>query len=202
MFIIQEAGMRDPYRFGWLVSSAAGCIWIAIVAGGSRLKADELGPKQPRIEARGVSLERTKSTNQLPAPDLATLNALLKLHNEVRARQGLAALKLHPKLTAAAQRYAEFSFRTGGLGHQADGRSPDERIAAEGLKHGSWAENMAWGQPTPQAVMATWLKSNGHRGNILSRHSHVGFGKAGGVWVTVFANVADIDDADPDLVRK
>jgi uncharacterized protein YkwD len=151
--------------------------------------------------AKTISLDTTKSV-PLPSPGPEVLTALLTLHNEARAQKGLAALQLHPKLTAAAQRYAEFSFRTGKFGHQADGKSPADRIAAEGLRHASWAENMAWGQQTPVAAMHTWMNSGGHRGNILSRHAYVGFGRVGGIWVTVFANLIDSQDPAEVLAQK
>jgi uncharacterized protein YkwD len=150
--------------------------------------------------AKPVSLNSTKP--DLPSPSSELVQALLSLHNEARARQGLAALRLHPSLTAAAQRYAEFAHRTRSFGHEADGRSPADRIAAEGLRHGSWAENMAQGQQNPAAAMHTWMNSSAHRGNILSQHAYVGFGKVGGIWVTVFANLLDGHDAAEHVVRK
>ena len=61
--------------------------------------------------------------------------------------------QLHPKLTAAATRYAAYSFYRGRFGHHIDGTSPPERISVEGLKHGSWAENMAKGQQSPAAAI-------------------------------------------------
>lgn len=155
---------------------------------------------ESKAAAKPVSLESTKPALPSPSPEL--VKALLSLHNEVRARQGLAALRLHPRLTAAAQRYAEYASRTGTFGHEADGRSPAERIAAEGLQHGSWAENMAQGQQNPVAAMHTWMNSSAHRGNILSQHAYVGFGKVGGIWVTVFANLFDVQDSVEELAAK
>ena len=37
-----------------------------------------------------------------------------------------------------------------------------------GLGFSSVAENIAWGQSTPESVMNSWLWSPGHRANIMS----------------------------------
>jgi hypothetical protein len=49
--------------------------------------------------------------------------------------------------------------------------------------------------------MRSWLASNGHRDNILSKHTHVGFGNVAGVWVAVFANPMEGDSAG-EVARK
>ena len=62
-----------------------------------------------------------------------------------------------------------------------DGRSPWDRIEAQGYTAGS-GENIAAGQSTPAAVMDAWMKSTGHRANILncsSRAIGVGIGRGG-----------------------
>lgn len=41
-----------------------------------------------------------------------------------------------------------------------------ERISACGFNGSYWSENLAFGQDSPDAVMATWLASAGHRENI------------------------------------
>ena len=41
------------------------------------------------------------------------------------------------------------------------------------------AENVAWGQQTPAAVMTDWMKSSGHRTNILNcSYTEIGVGVA------------------------
>ena len=145
------------------------------------------GTPEKKVEAKPASLASAK-----PAPAAVVvpsqIDAMLALHNNHRARYGLRGLVLHSKLNAAAQRYANYSQRTQRFGHYADGRSPSQRISAEGMSYSSWAENMAWGQGSAQSAMNTWVNSSGHHGNILSGHTHVGFGYSGGVWVAVFAN--------------
>jgi hypothetical protein len=49
------------------------------------------------------------------------------------------------------------------------------------------AENIAKGQQSAQEVVEAWLKSPGHRKNILAPHStRLGVGKVGSVWVQNF----------------
>jgi len=40
----------------------------------------------------------------------------------------------------------------------------------------SFAENVAFGQPSAQAVMEGWLNSSGHRRNIEGEYSYIGIG--------------------------
>jgi uncharacterized protein YkwD len=42
-----------------------------------------------------------------------------------------------------------------------------DRIKAQGYKGRKLAENIAAGQPTAQKVIAVWLKSAGHKRNML-----------------------------------
>ena len=45
---------------------------------------------------------------------------------------------------------------------------PGQRLVAAGATFSGWGENIAMGQPTPAAVMAAWMNSQGHRDNILN----------------------------------
>lgn len=48
------------------------------------------------------------------------------------------------------------------------GTLPWDRMVAAGYNYSSAGENIAWGYPDPQAVVAGWMASPGHRANILS----------------------------------
>jgi uncharacterized protein YkwD len=48
-----------------------------------------------------------------------------------------------------------------------DGRDPFDRAEAAGQTNAR-AENIAYGQPDPAAVMDAWMNSSGHRANILN----------------------------------
>ncbi|HEX3026333.1 MAG TPA: CAP domain-containing protein, partial [Clostridia bacterium] len=48
-----------------------------------------------------------------------------------------------------------------------------------GIRFSAAGENIAMGQPTPQAVMTAWMNSPGHRSNILSAtYNQIGVGVA------------------------
>lgn len=141
-----------------------------------------------------VSLDASAKGKSRPAPpELGpqTAEKLLDLHNAQRSKEGAPPLRIDPKLTAAAQAYAEFLARTGKFSHNADG-GPGSRIKENGYKGGAYGENIARGQRSPDSVVDGWMHSEGHRKNILNKSYHdVGFGYAVGakgqiVWVTDF----------------
>jgi len=98
--------------------------------------------------------------------------AVLNLVNEERARYGLDALTLHYQLSAAAGVHTldmacnNFFSHTG-----SDGSSPFDRIKAQGYDYAYAGENLFAGNgvfnDAAQAV-AGWMKSPGHRQNILN----------------------------------
>lgn len=67
-------------------------------------------------------------------------------------------------------------------------------IKKEGISYTKAAENIASGHKTPEFVTERWLKSKGHRKNILERdYRFIGIGKAtdnnGKIyWVQIFTN--------------
>lgn len=109
--------------------------------------------------------------------------------NAARAQSGLAPLALDPQLSARAQSHACDMARRGYFDHTApDGTGLMDR--ARGLTgYCAFAENIARGQQDIPTVMAIWLRSPGHRANLLDPGlTHVGLGRAAGAhWVQVFA---------------
>jgi uncharacterized protein YkwD len=65
--------------------------------------------------------------------------------------------------------------------HEApEGTSPFDRMTRAGYEWSGAAENIAMGQPAAEDVMATWLDSPGHCGNIMGDYVHLGVGYYGG----------------------
>lgn len=97
----------------------------------------------------------------------ADMTRLLELHNDARAKVRwpwkLTQLAAHDDLTAYAQAHANYMAEQNTLTH-----SSMSRLKKLGFSR--VAENIAWGQKTPEAVMTSWLWSPGHRANILSKH--------------------------------
>ena len=109
----------------------------------------------------------------------AEMAQVLDLVNAERASGGLGPLTYNPNLARSAQGYTESMAAGNFFAHTApDGSTMVNRAEAAG--YDAWtflAENLAGGQPTPDKVVAAWMKSPGHRANILSADaSEVGIG--------------------------
>lgn len=126
----------------------------------------------------------------LPAGLAAADTAFGAALASARAQVGLGGLASDPRLTAAAQAYAARMAATGHVRHVGtDGSTQVTRAQAAGCRTGFVGENIAWGQPSAQAVFDGWMASAGHRANMLGRnYGAFGLGKAGGMWVILFAD--------------
>lgn len=118
-----------------------------------------------------------------PAEDVSVLV------NDYRSSKNRPALKYSPVLAKTAQAHANDMYKNNYFSHTGrNGSSVRKRVTRAGFKGCYWAENIAFGQKTPQSVMQTWQKSSGHNKNLLTKKaSHFGVGYAGGYWVQVFA---------------
>lgn len=101
--------------------------------------------------------------------------------NAFRGEQGQRSLKVDETLAATARRFAEYIARTGRYAHDADGRTPGQRLRAAGYDYCMVAENIAFaydtrGFRTPQLVdklVDGWKASPGHRRNMLDPEATV-----------------------------
>jgi uncharacterized protein YkwD len=140
------------------------------------------------------------------APTAAALDTsgyaarVVQLTNAERAKVGLRALNNNTSLAAAAQSYARVLSSDACFAHTCQ-PVPDlaQRLANAGytftgFRSWSWGENIAAGYSTPEAVVAGWMASSGHRANILNSGYHdlgVGFvqkagSRYGTYWVQDF----------------
>jgi uncharacterized protein YkwD len=95
--------------------------------------------------------------------------SVLSAINAVRAKAGCAPLKVNKALMTAAQTHARNMAEQNFFGHTGkDGRGFASRIRSQGYRYGLAAENIAAGQPTVERAVQAWLKSPGHRRNILN----------------------------------
>jgi uncharacterized protein YkwD len=102
----------------------------------------------------------------VPGADAQVTQVVTRVNTE-RAAAGCQPLTVDPRLVRAAQKHSDDMAARGYFGHDSqDGRSPWDRIAAEGYPTPR-AENIAKGQPDPQAVMTSWIASPGHHANIV-----------------------------------
>ncbi|MBE1585883.1 CAP domain-containing protein [Nonomuraea angiospora] len=108
-------------------------------------------------------------------------NEVLRLTNAERAKGGCQPLKHDPQLRAAAFGHSDDMAKQGYFDHTSkDGRSFMDRIRAAGFSGGNaFAENIAFGQPSPASVVEGWMNSAGHRANIMNcRYNLIGVGVA------------------------
>ncbi|MFI1812089.1 sigma-70 family RNA polymerase sigma factor [Streptomyces sp. NPDC020422] len=145
-------------------------------------------PPSPSPSPRPTRTER-------PRPSLAEqVNTLVNAH---RAEAGCAPLRMDPKLSAAARAYGRDMVARGYYGHDSpEGTDAGARIEAGGYSWSAWAENLARGQRTPEAVVADWMSDAPHRRNLLDcayRDTGVAAvpGTDGTVWVQELAAPLD-----------
>lgn len=119
--------------------------------------------------------------------DDGTLKTLLEEHNRERVQRGIEPLSMDESLCEYARIHAEKMAEKGLLAH-----SSMSRLSAS-AGNGNVGENIAWGQNSEEEVCGSWMRSPGHRANILSkRYKRVGFGvkkdeRGRKYWCAVFA---------------
>jgi uncharacterized protein YkwD len=102
-----------------------------------------------------------------PTADPA-VTEVVRLVNAARSDAGCSPLRVDSRLATAARLHSEDMAQRNYFSHTSlDGRSPWDRMTAQGYTDGS-GENIAAGYSTPASVMAGWMNSPGHRANILN----------------------------------
>ena len=108
--------------------------------------------------------------------------------NAFRKEEGRDVLDRNQRLDATAQDFAEYMAKTDRYGHTADGRSFPERAERHEYESCLLAENIAYQFATEGFTTETlaeqfvqgWIKSPGHRENMLKEHvTEIGVGIAG-----------------------
>ena len=118
-------------------------------------------------------------------------NAALRLVNNFRAENGAAPLRLDSQLMQVARTQSNAMADRNKVGHSVAG-SLSSRMRNGGVKYSAIAENIGAGQSTFAAAMNRWIRSPGHRKNILrSNLTSIGFAGSqnGGrnYWTQVFS---------------
>jgi uncharacterized protein YkwD len=117
------------------------------------------------------------------------------LHNEIRKEHKLATFCVHSKLQEAARAHSKDMIRRDYFSHNTKGRSSfDERLVrfgydAKGYDYYRVGENIALGSDsdgTPESRMRSWMRSDGHRHNILNEEfREIGVGTRTGQYKSV-----------------
>ncbi len=108
-----------------------------------------------------------------PVPPTPTGPGVVEAINAARASAGLDPLAPDPALQDSAATWARVMAGGGGLSHG----DFAGRIGAI-FPRTAAGEDVAEGQPTPDAVVAAWMSSPPHRANILGPFNKVGAGSA------------------------
>lgn len=121
---------------------------------------------------------------KLTVPSLADVKAIeyevIKLVNIERSKNGLSQLTADWQLSRVA-RYKSTDMRDKNyFSHYSPTYGdPFKMMHDFGISFYAAGENIAKGQPTPQAVMQAWMNSPGHRANILNpQFNEIGVGIA------------------------
>lgn len=147
-----------------LISAAAACLLLC----GAAFSVHAIEAENFPQEVLSVSYD---------SPELAEYaEQVAVLVNKERAANGLQPLKISPKLSEAA------NIRSGELKEnfshtRPDGTSCFTAMDELGITYRAAAENIAYGQRSPESVMNAWMNSSGHRANILNKNmEYIGVG--------------------------
>lgn len=131
----------------------------------------------------------------MPAHAASKADELLQLVNAERAQAGVAPLSMGSSaLNAAAQ--ARAKELTVNYSHtRPDGTNCFTVLKEYGVSDTATGENAAWGETTPEKVVADWMASEGHRVNIMdpaAKYMCLGYNydansQWGHNWIQIFA---------------
>ncbi|MFD2171701.1 CAP domain-containing protein [Tumebacillus lipolyticus] len=113
---------------------------------------------------------------------------VVQLTNAERAKSGLRPLKMNWELQRCARVKSEDMRSRNYFAHNSPTYgSPFTMMKSFGIQYSTAGENIAAGQQTPESVVASWMKSPGHRANILkAEFTEIGCGVAFGGSYSVY----------------
>ena len=154
----------------------------------------------------------TASAATATTPPVASSDAtaMLRQHNDLRAGAGAPPLRGDDRVTAAAQRHAEYLVRNAAGGHEETpgqpgftGANVSDRLAAQGFE-GQTASEVATSAPGTAGVRSLWVLPY-HRLGLMHPHAVVagwGYAESAGRRATVGVMVYDFASAAPEVVRS
>ncbi|MCX6360069.1 MAG: CAP domain-containing protein [Armatimonadetes bacterium] len=186
-----KAAGQDGIPCAFIISKEGRIAWIGHPMRMEKPLADVVAGRSIAATPAGAGASNA-GTGSAADPDLQA-DQVVYLTNLERRRAGLPPLKSNPALAKAAMDHARNMAASGFFEHtDPQGRDPSERARAAGYPEGC-GENIAMGQRGPADSIASWMRSPGHKGNILGkdyREMGAGFARSGkGVayWVQMFA---------------
>ncbi|MDR1577558.1 MAG: CAP domain-containing protein [Deltaproteobacteria bacterium] len=133
--------------------------------------------------------ERSRGSKRINSTEYG--QEVLDLVNRARRSEGRSPLRWSQEVADAAQTRAMELGRK--FSHtRPNGKKWNSILKEHRINSSAYGENIASGQKNPAAVMKSWLKSPGHRSNILDRdYTRLGVGVAVGPdgqlkWAQIF----------------
>ena len=136
-------------------------------------------------DSSGTTAEKTFTINSTN-----TASQVVALVNAERAKVGLPALTVNTTLNKLATMKSQDMHDKNYFDHDSPTYgSAFDVMKANGVSYKLAGENIAKGQKTPEAVMNSWMNSEGHKANILnSKFTQIGVGyvEDGNYWTQMF----------------
>jgi uncharacterized protein YkwD len=113
---------------------------------------------------------------------------IVALTNESRHKAGLPPVVVDDRLMAAARAKLFDMLKQDYFAHVTpDGRQPWAFLQAAGYRYQAAAENLAKGFESEPELQRAWMRSRGHRANILNPlFTEIGVADANGIVVVIF----------------
>lgn len=131
-----------------------------------------------------VAVLVTGTASRADAEDLSRRDKMFHLLNQVRRNHGLPTFRLNRALSTDAWRHSRRMADAGRIFH-----TSDMYRLVRSYSPSRWGENVGMAGRI-RRVLTLWMRSSGHRANILKRSfRRVGVGVVrarGSVWVTVY----------------
>ncbi|MEU2852538.1 CAP domain-containing protein [Streptomyces syringium] len=145
-------------------------------------------PAKPKPKPTKKPKPKPKGT---PAggPTARLAQQVVEMVNAERARAGCSPVTVNAKLQAAAQGHSDDMAARDYYDHTTpEGKSPGDRMTAAGYRWSTYGENIFKSPKDARTAMDGWMKSQGHRDNILNcSFKEIGVGinlRANGPWWT------------------
>ena len=181
-------------------------VFILLAISASPVLAQTAGPElnsavQTSQDSTTPSLNFTGCARvDVPVTNAAYEQQVIELVNQARWDNGqLPPLKRNANLDLAARFHAQDMHDDSYFEHDSyDGSGGTTQVCSWSSRISNWysgwnslAENIAWGQSSPEQVVSAWMGSTGHRANILNPNLHeIGVGYIAPYWVQDFGSVS------------
>lgn len=146
-----------PYRLVFPLVALTGCVGVVTTTSAPR----------PAVQPLPTAFSCA------PDPGLWQEQAdLIDGINAERRAAGLAPVRANPVLATAAHAHACDNARRSTLSHEgSDGTRPGQRALRVGYDYRMVAENLGLGFHSAPQAMFYWMRSPGHRDNVLARQA-------------------------------